>query len=34
MKKNVETDIQQLTDTFVKKTDELFDLKEKEIMTV
>jgi ribosome recycling factor len=34
MKKNVETDIQQLTDTFVKKTEELFDLKEKEIMTV
>jgi len=34
MKKNVETDIQQLTDSFVKKTDELFDLKEKEIMTV
>ena len=34
LKKNVETDIQQLTDTFVKKTEELFDLKEKEIMTV
>ena len=29
MKKNVETDIQQLTDTFVKKTEELFDLKRK-----
>ena len=34
MKKNVEADVQQLTDTFVKKTEELFDLKEKEIMTV
>jgi len=32
--KNVETDIQQLTDTFVKKIEELFSLKEKEIMTV
>ena len=34
MKKNVETDIQQLTDTFVKKTEELFGSKETEIMTV
>ena len=34
MKKNVETDIQELTDTFVKKIDDLFNLKEKEIMTV
>ena len=34
MKKNVEADVQQLTDTFVKKTEELYDLKEKEIMTV
>tara|TARA_B110000003_G_scaffold265225_1_gene290863 strand:- start:36401 stop:36955 length:555 start_codon:yes stop_codon:yes gene_type:complete len=34
MKKNIESDIQQLTDSFVKKTDELFNLKEKEIMTV
>lgn len=34
LKKNAEIDIQQLTDTYVKKTDSLFDLKEKEIMTV
>ena len=34
MKKNAEADIQQLTDSFVKKSDELFDIKEKEIMTV
>lgn len=34
MKKNTETDIQELTDAFVKKTEELFDAKEKEIMTV
>ena len=34
MKKNVETDVQQLTDTFVKKTEELYGSKETEIMTV
>lgn len=33
-KKNAEIDIQQLTDKYVKKIDDLFDLKEKEIMTV
>jgi len=33
-KKNIEVDIQQLTDDFVKKTEELLALKEKEIMTV
>ena len=31
MKKNVEADVQQLTDTFVKKTEELFDLKDQDI---
>ena len=34
MKKNLEDDIQNLTDTFIKKTDLLFSKKEKEIMTV
>jgi len=34
MKKNIEVDIQQLTDDFVKKTEELLASKEKEIMTV
>ncbi|GGZ74550.1 ribosome recycling factor [Algibacter mikhailovii] len=34
LKKNAEIDIQQLTDTFVKKVDELLSHKEKEIMTV
>ena len=34
MKKNTEADVQQLTDAFVKKVDDLFDVKEKEIMTV
>ncbi len=32
--KNVEIDVQQMTDNYVKKVDELFDIKEKEIMTV
>ncbi|MDD7885616.1 ribosome recycling factor [Flavivirga sp. 57AJ16] len=32
--KNAEIDIQQMTDTYVKKVDDLFDTKEKEIMTV
>lgn len=34
LKTNTETDIQSLTDSFVKKVDELFAVKEKEIMTV
>lgn len=34
MKKNAETEIQTLTDTFVKETEQLFTVKEKEIMTV
>lgn len=34
LKKNAEIDIQQMTDKYVKKVDELFDNKEKEIMTV
>ncbi|MCB4799846.1 ribosome recycling factor [Neotamlana laminarinivorans] len=34
VKSNTEIDVQQMTDTFVKKVDELFDKKEKEIMTV
>ncbi|MBL30944.1 MAG: ribosome recycling factor [Flavobacteriaceae bacterium] len=34
MKKNLEDDIQNLTDAFIKKTDLLFSKKEKEIMTV
>lgn len=34
LKANAEIDVQQMTDNFVKKVDELFDNKEKEIMTV
>jgi len=34
LKKNAEADVQQLTDTYVRKIDELFDAKEREIMTV
>lgn len=34
LKKNAEANVQQLTDTYVRKIDELFDFKEKEIMTV
>ncbi|MDG1040966.1 MAG: ribosome recycling factor [Polaribacter sp.] len=34
MKKNAETEVQSLTDSFVKKTDELFTVKESEIMTI
>ena len=34
MKKNAEVEIQTLTDSFVEKTDELYVVKEKEIMTV
>nr|WP_321221618.1 ribosome recycling factor [uncultured Psychroserpens sp.] len=32
--KNAEIDVQQMTDKYVKKIDELFEVKEKEIMTV
>lgn len=34
IKKNAEIDVQQMTDNHVKKIDDLFDIKEKEIMTV
>lgn len=34
LKKNAEIDVQQMTDTYVKKVDAIFDNKEKEIMTV
>ena len=34
MKKNTEAEIQTLTDSFVKKTEELFAVKETEIMTI
>ena len=34
MKKNAEAEVQTLTDSFVKKTDELFAVKESEIMTI
>lgn len=34
IKKNAETDVQTLTDSYVKKIDEIFAAKEKEIMTV
>jgi ribosome recycling factor len=34
IKKNTEIDVQELTDKFVKTVDNLFDIKEKEIMTV
>lgn len=34
MKKNAETDVQTLTDSFVKNIDDLYNTKEKEIMTV
>lgn len=34
LQKNAEIDVQQITDDHVKKVDELFDNKEKEIMTV
>ncbi len=34
MKANAEVDIQNLTDKFIKKVDELYAVKEKEIMTV
>ncbi len=34
LKKNAEIDIQNMTDTYVKKIDDVFDAKEKEIMTI
>ena len=34
LKKNAEADVQHLTDKYVKKIDELFEAKEREIMTV
>tara|TARA_R110002050_G_scaffold73199_1_gene157554 strand:- start:513 stop:1070 length:558 start_codon:yes stop_codon:yes gene_type:complete len=34
LKANAEIDVQQMTDNYVKKVDDLFDNKEKEIMTV
>jgi len=34
LKANAEIDVQQMTDKYVKKIDDLFDNKEKEIMTV
>ena len=34
MVKNTEVDIQELTDSFIKKIDEMLSAKEKEIMTV
>ncbi len=34
LKKNAETDVQELTNTFIKKIDDLYVIKEKEIMTV
>lgn len=34
IQKNTEIDVQQMTDQYVKKVDELFNAKEKEIMTV
>lgn len=34
LKKNAEIDVQQMTDTYVKRIDDTFDSKEKEIMTV
>jgi len=34
LKKNLEIDIQEMTDKYVKKIDDMFELKEKEIMTV
>ena len=34
MKKNLELDVQNLTDAYIKKTDDLFFNKKKEILTV
>lgn len=34
LKKNAEIDIQEMTDNYVKRIDDIFDVKEKEIMTI
>ena len=34
LQKNAEIDVQQMTDSYVKKIDDIFDVKENEIMTV
>ncbi|WP_142784908.1 ribosome recycling factor [Changchengzhania lutea] len=34
LKKNAEIDVQQMTDTYVKRIDDIFDNKEREIMTI
>ena len=34
LKKNAEIDIQEFTDTYVRKIDEILEIKEREIMTV
>ena len=34
LQKNAEIDVQSLTDVYVKRVDEILDIKEKEIMTV
>jgi ribosome recycling factor len=34
LQKNAEIDIQELTNQFIKKVDDIFDVKEKEILTV
>ena len=34
LQKNAEFDVQEMTDLYVKKIDDIFHLKEKEIMTV
>ena len=34
MKKNLETEVQKMTDAHTKKIEELYSLKEKEIMTI
>ncbi len=34
LQKNAEIDIQELTDSYVKRIDDILDVKEKEIMTV
>ena len=34
MKKNAELDIQEITNNFISKIDQVFEIKQKEIMTV
>ena len=34
LKKNSELDIQEITDTYIAKVDKIFDIKQKEIMTL